>query len=98
MFEASSGIDLARGRLPDKLANPHQTVGRQKFKSSAILQDSTRCPGGEIGRRRGLKIPRRKACRFDSGPGHQRKSTHISVTLPALLDMVAYDFEALGYF
>ncbi len=29
------------------------------------------CPGGEIGRRRGLKIPRRKACRFDSGPGHQ---------------------------
>ena len=27
-------------------------------------------PGGEIGRRRGLKIPRRKACRFDSGPGH----------------------------
>src|SRR5260363_39774 len=28
-------------------------------------------PGGEIGRRRGLKIPRRKACRFDSDPGHQ---------------------------
>jgi hypothetical protein len=32
------------------------------------------CPGGEIGRRRGLKIPRRKACRFDSGPGHQQVS------------------------
>jgi len=32
------------------------------------------CPGGEIGRRRGLKIPRRKACRFDSGLGHQRKT------------------------
>lgn len=31
------------------------------------------CPGGEIGRRRGLKIPRRKACRFDSGPGHHKK-------------------------
>jgi hypothetical protein len=29
-------------------------------------------PGGEIGRRRGLKIPRRKACRFDSGLGHHR--------------------------
>ena len=29
-------------------------------------------PGGEIGRRKGLKIPRRKACRFESGPGHQR--------------------------
>ena len=29
------------------------------------------CPGGEIGRRRGLKIPRRKVCRFESDPGHQ---------------------------
>ena len=28
-------------------------------------------PGGEIGRHKGLKIPRRKACRFESGPGHQ---------------------------
>gem|GEM_PF-4146363 len=27
-------------------------------------------PGGEIGRRRGLKIPRREACRFESDPGH----------------------------
>src|SRR3546814_13292985 len=35
--------------------------------------DILECPGGEIGRRRGLKIPRRKACRFDSGPGHQLK-------------------------
>ena len=31
-------------------------------------------PGGEIGRRRGLKIPLRKECRFDSGPGHHRQS------------------------
>ncbi len=30
-------------------------------------------PGGEIGRLRGLKIPRRKACRFESGPGHHIK-------------------------
>ena len=29
-----------------------------------------RRPGGGIGRRTGLKIPRREACRFDSGPGH----------------------------
>ena len=28
-------------------------------------------PGGEIGRHKGLKIPRRNPCRFDSGPGHQ---------------------------
>ncbi|SCU87772.1 hypothetical protein CNECB9_4760005 [Cupriavidus necator] len=33
----------------------------------------TPCPGGETGRRRGLKIPRRKACRFESDPGHHRK-------------------------
>ena len=31
------------------------------------------CPGGEIGRRRGLKIPRRKVCRFESDPGHHKK-------------------------
>lgn len=37
------------------------------------------CPGGEIGRRRGLKIPRRKACRFDSGPGHQKALKHSPV-------------------
>ena len=30
-------------------------------------------PGGEIGRRRGLKIPRRKVCRFESDPGHQNR-------------------------
>ena len=29
------------------------------------------CPGGEIGRHRGLKIPRPlRPCRFKSGPGH----------------------------
>ena len=40
-----------------------------------IIFDSPPRPGGEIGRRRGLKIPRRKACRFDSGPGHQQFKT-----------------------
>lgn len=35
------------------------------------MRGQDQSPGGEIGRRRGLKIPRRKACRFDSGPGHQ---------------------------
>ena len=29
------------------------------------------CRSGEIGRRRGLKIPRRKVCRFESGLRHQ---------------------------
>ena len=40
-----------------------------------IRRFAAHCPGGEIGRRRGLKIPRRKACRFDSGPGHQQFKT-----------------------
>ena len=36
-----------------------------------IIRFSAYRPGGEIGRRRGLKIPRRKVCRFESDPGHQ---------------------------
>lgn len=28
-------------------------------------------PGGGIGRHKGLRSPRRKACRFESCPGHQ---------------------------
>ena len=36
-----------------------------------IIRVSAYRPGGEIGRRRGLKIPRRKVCRFESDPGHQ---------------------------
>jgi 3'-phosphoadenosine 5'-phosphosulfate sulfotransferase (PAPS reductase)/FAD synthetase len=38
------------------------------------------CPGGETGRRKGLKIPRvNNPCRFDSGPGHhsiEEMNTH----------------------
>jgi hypothetical protein len=32
-----------------------------------------RRPGGEIGRRTGLKIPGRKACGFESRPGHHQE-------------------------
>ena len=42
------------------------------------------CPGGETGRRRGLKIPRRKACRFESGPGHQ------IALFPCLTDSISF--------
>lgn len=31
------------------------------------------CPGGVTGSHKGLKIPRRKACGFDSRPGHDAK-------------------------
>ena len=34
-------------------------------------QNSQHRPGGETARRKGLKIPRRKACRLESGPGYQ---------------------------
>ena len=34
-------------------------------------------PGGEIGRHKGLKIPRSNPCRFDSGPGHHRRFPRI---------------------
>ena len=40
------------------------------IRSGGVCQCLVR-PGGEIGRRTGLKIPGPlKACRFDSGPGH----------------------------
>ena len=39
------------------------------------LQISSPCPGGEIGRHRGLKIPRSlRSCRFKSGSGHHTKA------------------------
>ncbi len=38
------------------------------------------CPGGEIGRHKGLKIPRTKhPCRFDPGPGHQLQERCASI-------------------
>ena len=40
------------------------------------------CPGGEIGRRNGLKIRRwNTPCRFDSGPGHHFEKTSVSKRL-----------------
>lgn len=45
----------------------NQGVGR-----SNRLRETIDCPGGEIGRRKGLKIPRvNNSYRFKSGPGHQ---------------------------
>ena len=34
------------------------------------LTAAAHCPDGGIGRHKGLKIPRRKLCRFESGSGH----------------------------
>ena len=48
------------------------------------------CPGGGIGRRKGLKIPRLyKACRFDSGPGHHKINTLHAVC-------IAFDVSPFG--
>ena len=44
-------------------------VRPQPFTPSVLI---LRSPGGEIGRRKGLKIPRvNNPCRFESGPGHR---------------------------
>ena len=51
----------------------------RRFDSDLRLQSIDRRPDDEIGRRKGLKIPGRKACRFDSGSGHQKKTARKSV-------------------
>ena len=51
------------------------------------------CPGGGIGRRKGLKIPRwNPPCRFDSGPGHHahRPLTLSQFGLTMGLDCIPY--------
>ena len=70
--------DLHKGAIAKRLCSGLQSRLDQ-FDSGSRLQRFTYsvleyayCPGGEIGRHKGLKIPRPKpACRFDSGPGHQ---------------------------
>ena len=44
-----------------------------RVRVSPTAPSDKRSPSGEVGRRRGFKIPRRKACRFESGLGHQIK-------------------------
>lgn len=43
----------------------------QPGSSPRILDSDPLRPGGEIGRRKGLKIPRLRSCGFKSRPGHQ---------------------------
>src|SRR3989344_3874087 len=66
----SAGLSLTdpAGLLPSSL--PRTTLPRAALSLAPIGGFTNSSPGGEIGRRRGLKTPRRKACRFDSGPGH----------------------------
>ena len=53
----------------------NQGVGR-----SNRLRETIECPGGEIGRRKGLKIPRvNNSYRFKSGPGHQLPKRHLLI-------------------
>ncbi len=53
-------------------------------RASKTLVESHYCPDGEIGRHKGLKIPRAltSPCRFDSGSGHQ---TYILRRMPCML-------------
>ena len=59
------------------------SVKRRLVKSTEPIPDPTTRPGGEIGRHKGLKIPRLRPCRFDSGPGHQMSS----ILTPASMSM-----------
>lgn len=57
------------------------TKNQKRLDAPNICRHTTslRCPSGGIGRRRGLKILRRKACRFESDLGHQRKINRLQV-------------------
>jgi hypothetical protein len=50
----------------DALPNEQKACERQIYAASIKLQ-----PAWLSHFAKGLKIPRRKSCRFDSGPGHQ---------------------------
>ena len=57
-----------------------------RFDSGSRLQCSPASrafegPDGEIGRHKGLKIPRRKPYRFDSGSGHQRLKPALNLVI-----------------
>ena len=59
------------------IANPARPVRLRlappflPYALSGWVKNTRYSPGGEIGRHRGLKIPRSlRACRFKSGPGH----------------------------
>ena len=79
-----SGLDNLPNREKDVGSNPATVPTTRSMTRNAQLHrviwgvwvvevsiDLVLCPVGEIGRRMGLKIPRRKVCRFDSGTGHQ---------------------------
>ena len=54
-----------------EIGTPNGLRSRAFLGSSPSWGTSSKCDCGEIGRRKGLKIPRRKACQFDSGQSHQ---------------------------
>jgi hypothetical protein len=62
--------------LSDRVAwgcGPKCQIDRQKSRDHPRLLECSPGPGGETGRHKGLKIPRRVTppCRFESGPGHR---------------------------
>ena len=77
--------ELRRGRAHAPASAPRPRAlpsTRWRWSSSSRRKASAvrpcklagRCPGGETGKRSGLKTRSRKACRFDSGPGHHLPS------------------------
>jgi chemotaxis protein MotA len=71
-----------------------------RFDSGSRLQYSSAwspgsSPDGEIGRHKGLKIPRRKAYRFDSGSGHQVFATPKPVDRASLANLLEWGRKAM---
>src|SRR6218665_4027393 len=55
-------------------------------------------PDGGIGRRRGLKIPRRKVCRFESGLGDQPSPDGSGARIAELLNELSRKAPQAGAF
>ena len=79
---ANAIVDLIRSVAPTIATALGDDLGpaglrRNRHQSGAFLtQFRHLSPGGETGRHKGLKIPRRviPSCRFDPCPGHHRSS------------------------
>ena len=81
-------LSIAHANLAQQLhANIFSKISGNAAKP--LYNSLFRCRGGGIGRRTGLKIPRRKACRFDSGPRHQEHLAPKKSTKTALLQRCA---------
>ena len=80
LCRGSNPLLASRGRSLSRFARSR--VARQnryapvRFRPRPQNENFKLCSGGEIGIRTALKMLRRKACRFESGPEHQLGNAH----------------------